>query len=186
MAKVNIVIPHELLNDDCKCLWFITTDWATVLKSVTVHKRVSLLLAGAGSLQCHRSQSLSSFVWTVCWRGGLSGPLYLVTFQRHQTQFWLVCPPVAENCPQYLQRHHQFRVWGLHTYEIHHPFTSMHFSHITFIKIQKWPLFFICIGFFFLFCDVLWSNMQVNLSKQCSQWESLSSSTFCAFHFAQI
>lgn len=128
------------------------TDWSHPsaefihkISHCTYNKRgffVSLLVAGSGSFQCHRCRSLSIVVWTVCCRGGLSGPSHLVTFQRHQTRFWLVCPPVAENCPQYLQRQHQCRVRVLDITSA--PQTSDIHPHISLMPTinwtQTWPL----------------------------------------------
>ena len=70
-----------------------------------------LLLAGSGSFQCHHSFSLSWLLISLWGRRGLSCSHHTVTFHRHQTRPSVVCPPVAENCPQWLQRSPQFRVW---------------------------------------------------------------------------
>ena len=60
---------------------------------------VSLRLAGARSLQRHRSQPLSIHGRAVRSGGGLQGAHHLDAVQRQQT-VGMVCPTVAENGSQ--------------------------------------------------------------------------------------
>lgn len=71
---------------------------------------VSLLPAGARSLQRHRSHAVSLSLGLVCQCRGLRRPQHVAALQRLQARPWLVCPPVAEDRPQQLQRQHHVRV----------------------------------------------------------------------------
>lgn len=106
-----------------------------------------MLLAGAGSLQCHRYQPLSICVWI------------LVVSQQHQTQVWMVCPPVAEKCSEWLQRHHQFRVWELHTLSA--PLTSTIGNSPTFFFSYNLIFWITVASFFPLLCLQLYNILNI-------------------------
>lgn len=86
-------------------------DGGQLAAAVSISHGVSLLPAGARSLQRHRSHAVSLSLGPVCQWRGLPRPRHVTALQRPQARPWLVCPPVAEDRPQQLQRQHHFRVW---------------------------------------------------------------------------